>query len=154
MPVFASVRQSFALSLMLSSGSVISSRACSALPPPPSSHVPPKPFTSYLSTLCPPFLSIPTPPPSSPSTHLLILTQPIHEPLPRRHKLPKLPAHHILANLNLTISFSVVDREAETDEVGQDGGGAGLRADGGEARPLGGGGGEVGGAGDGEAGVC
>jgi len=48
-----------------------------------------------------------------------------------------------------------VDREAETDEVGQDGGGAGLSADGGETGSLGGGGGEVGCTGDWETGgVC
>jgi hypothetical protein len=47
-----------------------------------------------------------------------------------RCKLAQLVAHHVLRHRHLEVILSIVNFEVESDEVGQDGRGAGLRADG------------------------
>lgn len=81
----------------------------------------------------------------------LIPTQLIRKPLPRRHKLAQLPSHHILRNLHLNIALPIVNRKAESDEIRQHSRGAGLRLYWRKTAAGCCGGGDVGGAGDGQA---
>lgn len=46
-----------------------------------------------------------------------------------QHKLSQLPPHHLLCHEDILISLAVMHRESETDEVGEDGGGAGAGLD-------------------------
>lgn len=55
---------------------------------------------------------------------------PVRELFPGRRELSKLVSNHLVRHANLLVRVAVVDHETQSDEVGDDSAGAGLREDG------------------------